>query len=255
MSKIIKNFISEKDIQAIKYLHTVKVATARQLNRDVYHYTHQRSVNRILKKLVDKDLIRGIYHSEFYPKRLYSATKKGFGKYVRDGYERRVQLQSNSIPHDIALGDIRARFLDGGIAKNYIAENELKCWQDFADSPEYFSFVQSPCDGVVEIDFPTGAVSFAVEYEASSKRLSSYTDIFSRYYVNNGIPFVIYIAGKSSVITRMVSHEKRHFSDKEPKIFYVLLEDFMTSNTIELTDRNGGILNLEVKKSNHSNTN
>ena len=251
MSKLQSDFIPELDVVAIKYLHTVKVANARQINRDVYRFKNYRSVNRSLKKLVDRGLIQTVYHSSQYPRKLYSATKKGFGKYVRDGFERRVQILSDSIPHDIVLSDIRSRFIDTGSARNYVTENELRCWQDYSDSPLFFNYVQSGCDAVAELDFPTGAVYFAVEYEASLKRMSRYRDIFSRYYLSDAIPFVLYIAGTKSLMSRMINHDKRYFSDKEAKIFYLLLSDFMTSDRLELADRNGGILNLVLEKPNN----
>ena len=244
--------IEKLDIEFFNYLHAVKVATIDQINDNVYEYKTLNGLYKRLRKLEHFRFIRGVAHPEAYPKKIFSLTRYGFNKYVSDGAEERVQLTSDSISHDLELGNIRRRFLNDGIATCYFTENSLNARQNLNTSPELFPYAQIGCDGIAEIPVGKGTIRFAVEYEANAKFWNRYDEILDRYYSNHGIPFVIYISGKGQILSTLKSKDKVLFGDQEPKVFYSSLNQFLYGDTVDLTNRDGKELRIYPPRSRKS---
>ena len=109
-SSILGMYISKVDIEFLKYLHSVKVASYEQASRDIYHGLKSNSVAKRLRKLENNKLIEG-YRSRTirHGKKVVSLTKKGFSEFVAKGEEQRIEIKSDSVEHDLSLVDIRLR--------------------------------------------------------------------------------------------------------------------------------------------------
>lgn len=236
--------VSRKDSELFLYLHAVKVATFTQINENVYKYPVIHVLYKRLRKFEKDGFINGIYHYKTSPQKIYRLTKQGFLKFVSDGTEQRIEIGSNAVMHDLRLGDIRWRLLKDNIAVTYMTENTLKTWENLSTDPLLLPYVQVNCDAVAEIPVGRGIVRFAVEYEASKKHWNRYSDILDNYYSNPGIPFVIYVCEDGSLIRDLKSKDRNSYGDQDPKIFYITADQILKSNTVELTNRNGKILDF-----------
>lgn len=97
--------ITDIDVQLLRYLHAVKVATYKQIHRDIYPTYHLRSVCNRLAKLERSHLVSGSQNRMLScGERIISVSKQGFQK-LRLLHAR---LMSNS-----SLDDLLKMIIDG----------------------------------------------------------------------------------------------------------------------------------------------
>ena len=178
--------------ELFSYLYEVKVATAKQINRDVFNKVGKAAVYVRLKRLIGKKYIQRI--SFFDGKRHlsgYSLSKTGlrkfiFGKKTEDEWIIK-RCQSDSVEHDLVLCDIRHLFLNLGRVKDFVTENVLRSTADFVRTDEFKPFRQMSCDGVVVIEGKEKVFYLAVEYEHTLKYTPRYEDMIRSYHIEDDI--------------------------------------------------------------------
>ena len=127
--KQIKVVLSPTDHGLFNYLFLHKIAKPQQINRDVLGTVSKTSLYRRLRRLQKGGYIESVSH---YPSRrpiqLFSLANKGIRTYIgNDNSDHlRMQFRSNSIIHDAQLVDIKFKFTQFKMVKEYLTENEIR---------------------------------------------------------------------------------------------------------------------------------
>src|SRR3989338_9200183 len=98
--------LSVNDRALMHYLHAVKVATYKQIHRDIYPDYCFRSVRNRVIKLSHLGLVIGSQDRlGLIDGKTISLSKKGFSHFVANGEENRIELKSEAVEHDVDLVD------------------------------------------------------------------------------------------------------------------------------------------------------
>ncbi len=230
-SSILGMYISKVDIEFLKYLHSVKVASYEQASRDIYHGLKSNSVAKRLRKLENNKLIEG-YRSRTirHGKKVVSLTKKGFSEFVAKGEEQRIEIKSDSVEHDLSLVDIRHRFLQRPKIKRYICENELQTWGKSHDDGIYSAFMNLNSDGLVVAEGAENLLFLPIEFDAYHKSNSRYEQFFEKYYSSSEVTIALYVCNSKRIMTQLMKVEEQKANTVHPKFFYILKNDLFEND-------------------------
>jgi len=252
MKKSMKEIeLTDLDKKLLFYLHAVKISTYRQIQRDIYALYKIKTVRKRIIKLEDEGLLTGFRSRAFRNgERLIYLSKLGFNSFVANGSEKRIELKSDAVRHDLALNDLRAAFLQCSKVESYYTENQLQTWNLSSFDQDLSSFTKLYCDAVVEIDFPDGNIVFPVEYENAGKSKIRYKNIISKIYRQDEVIAVLYFFKDAGLIRKIQDLELALFPNREAKIFYCLMSMVRNGEAITLVNRCNQTLILEAKPTN-----
>ena len=239
-------FITERDMRFFRYLHSVKVVTYKQAFRDMYSdYSYKGAENRI-RKLEDNRFIRGCrFRTLLNGKRVISLSNKAFNLFVKNGLEQRVELESDSVLHDLDLGDIRSSFLKLNRVQMYLTENELQTWGHSINDSAYSTFVSLNSDAVVDFKFLKCNLKIPLEYDKTHKASYRYEKILHKYYTRDDIHIVLYVCKNKKMMNQLMEAEKKIFKQEMPKFFYILKSNILKNNSFLFLNCMQEELNLE----------
>ena len=164
-------------------------------------------------------------------KRVVNLTVKGFNLFVKNGEEKREELKSNSVEHDLCLVDIRHKLLKQEKIKMYFTENEIQTWGSTLYKEGCVDFVDLRPDAIVDMQTPSGTVKVPLEYDAHHKSRDRYTAFVDKYYNRNDVAIVFMVCEQEQIMETIKDiEEKRDISDR-PKFFYALKTDLLRSDT------------------------
>lgn len=228
-------YLTEKDLEFLRYLHAVKVSTYDRIHRDIYSGYKITSAGNRIRKIHDNGLIE-VTHGRLIlgGKRLVSLSQKGYNLYLRTGDELRIELKSDSILHDLELNDIRSSMIHCADVVEYKTENQIQTWND--------DFRSINSDALVTISRNGEAFQMPLEYERSHKKASRYNDLVHRYYGDDGISAMLYIAKDYSIMNKVMDIERKLYPWEHPKIFYCYIEDFLKDHHKRFQNFNGSSL-------------
>ncbi len=236
--------VSVQDIKLFYYLHAVKIALIEQIKRDVYAHLRKKTLYTKLRRLEKRGFLKSTTVTE-KRKKVYFLSKEGFSQIEEKESQKRKELKSDSIAHDLGLVDIRHAFKSCPRVLKYLTENEAQTWkQDSLMSP----FLEVHSDAVIKVSFPKGNFYLGIEYECSYRSKNRLQRALKRYYSKPEILAVLYILLSKRRRNSLMGEEKRLFSDSPSKIFYSLLEDLMAKNLISLVNSRGEKLQFEKAK-------
>ena len=240
--------LSDHDLQLFRYLHAVKVATYSQIRRDIYPAYHLRSVKNRMLRFEQRGLIRGVQRPfSRNGAKVVSLSKQGFKDFVANGFERRVELLSQAVDHDLVFGDIRFEFLRSIAVEGFFTENEIETWGYGHEDKELSKFFSLRCDGVAHLNLNHGKFYVPVEYEATAKKGDRYGGIVEKYYHRDDIAAVIYVTDNESVRRRIMDIEMQVYGNYDPKIFFASTADVLTGDAILIRNRNDNYVSLGEK--------
>ena len=244
MSSIV---ITHRDVLLFEYLHACKVATTKQINRDIFKTSHATCYQR-LRRYEEKNFLKVVptdrQRDQSYA---YEVTKKG-EKVIKANIRDLLcenRFRSNSVAHDLTLVDIRNILLSKNDVKEYFTENQIQTYKDFRTEKDIVPFQELQCDaGIMLQRGDTNPLYIGVEYESSAKSRSRYLDkIGSLYY--NGPVYLIYICKDKSLIKKLKKIEAIYIKDRPPKIFYTTLSEFLESkDSVTFTRQDGKSISL-----------
>ena len=228
--------ISDLDEQFFRYLHAVKISTYDRIKRDVFHGYSLKTVKNRVRNMEKSGLLTSYKSTALEDgKKMVMLTKKGFNAFVRMGGERRVELKSDSISHDLGLVDIRHKLMRQKKVKQYFTENKLQTWGYGLDKGQYSDFVGLRSDALLEVNAPKGLLYIPVEYEASRKIKSKYVSFVDKYYSREDVPLILLIYQDNRIRTIIEEIEKKRvkFSRfKRYKFFYSAMSNFMKDEAL-----------------------
>ncbi|PIP91230.1 MAG: hypothetical protein COW01_06150 [Bdellovibrionales bacterium CG12_big_fil_rev_8_21_14_0_65_38_15] len=228
MKKVI---INHRDRDLFNYLYEVKVASEKQIRRDVYKEVTKTVVYRRLKKLIKASYLkRFLYFDGKRTISAYSLSKSSLRKFIlgnRSDEDTIKRCLSDSIEHDIALVDIRHRFLSSRKIVDYFSENVLLSDASFVNSNEFNEFKRLHSDGMIVYKFDDESIyKLAVEYEHTLKYTPRYERLFADYENANHVVAILYICRDEKVLKRI---KKIVQSLKLTRFFVATLDEFLVN--------------------------
>jgi hypothetical protein len=241
-------YVSEQDIKLLSYLHAVKVATYQQIQRDIYPTYHLHSVCNRIYRLEANDFVQGFRRRlDAEGKRYISLTKNGFKSFVANGDERRIELQSEAVNHDLALVDIRSHLMKASKVCKVITENELQTWPDILLETPAFNLRYLNSDAVVEADF-SSKIFFPLEYEASAKSKVRYEALLKRYYHRYRDFLVLYVCETNEILRKVSRLERQLYPGDKPLFFYALRQNLLADESCSFRNFNDYEIQLSNSK-------
>lgn len=236
--------IDDFDVALFRYLYSVKAALVEQIQRDVYSIKSMEAIWKRLRKLESLGHLQGAYSCHFRNKKILSITSKAFKEFLAQGDEPHVELKSGKVQHDIELVEIRHILKGTSRLTNYLSENDLQTWHFGKKDSPYAEFANVRSDGVIDVKFPNGTFSFALEYEATLKSRPRNEEKLRKCYKSLMIPAFFFICASETIKDSLLKTESERHSNDDSIIYYKTLDDLKTDPTLTFTNRKGKRLQL-----------
>jgi hypothetical protein len=233
------------DLKLLHYLHSVKVSTYLRIKRDIYPDYHIGSVCNRIYRLEDNRLVKGSCNRSIANgERVLSLTERGFKGFVADGTERRTELTSDSVEHDLGLVDLRFCIRSLRKVICYHTENEMQTWRQHHDA-ELQRISKLNSDAVIAIHYSSGKLLIPIEYESTMKSPSRYKDIVRKYYGSSDVVIAAYFCKNQEILNRIKAQEMNFSEGNEAKIVYALMQQSQENRKISLTSCSGQEISLD----------
>ncbi len=228
--------ITSSDVQLFEYLHACKVATIKQINRDIFQTSRVTCYQRI-KKYQEKKFIKaiGVFQNDINC-HAYEVTPKG-EKIIKANLRDIIsgnRFRSNSIEHDLLLVDIKNIFASKKMVKAYYTENQIQTYFDFRSEDNLQPFQEMQSDACLILqknDFDP--IHVALELELSVKATERYRQkIREAYYLN--VFGIIYICKDNFLIKKLQKIDEEVREERRTKIYFSTLDEILSSQE-ELT--------------------
>ncbi len=241
--------IEGKETQIMHYLFHVKVATADQINRDVFKSSDLSYCFKKIRKLEKLEYLQRKYIKlGMRAKSTFHLTKKAYHEFIthENKNDLKKRIFSSSIEHDIQLVDIRYSFKRCKTVLDYNAENFLHSGAGYIDSLGVEDILRINSDALIQLKGSTQDYFFTIEYEANLKFHSRVKQKITQYYKTKRLAGVFYILKNEQIMKSLIAIEKSNFDSHEPKIFYALLDNVKNHDgNMHFIDRNGEKLTIK----------
>ena len=224
--------VTDRDKTLFLYLYENKVASQKQIRRDVFNRVTQQTVSRRLLKLQKEKLLSlEVLREDAKVKNIYSITDKAFDLYVLDKFKgsKRRQFKSHCPFHDLDLVEIRHFLCKKKQVVGYISENILQSGIALPNQALFAALVEHNPDAVLQVKQDKEEFIFCLEYDASSKSLDRYEDILKSYYFDKEVVAVFFIHKEKSSLENLIALENKIFSFRTPKLFHATLTEILNS--------------------------
>ena len=225
--------LTPRDIEFFKYLHSCKVATTKQINRDIFKASRIACHER-LKKFHKKDFVLKLSSQwEIDRSYVFSLSPKGM-KVIKFNLESILdgkRFKSDSIAHDLKLVNIKNIFSKFKMVKDYITENQLQTYDLSFWEDDLSSMKEMRVDAVAWIqDIGKPKLMIPIELEISTKAASEYLNKITEIYYQSEIKFLFYICDSKETEKKIKKIERDFIKDQRKKIFYSTYKDILSHN-------------------------
>lgn len=241
--------ISQRDIDCLSFLHAHKVATAKQIHREIFKNakTNFYKKVRLYEKIKLVNRVTGA--KDFDLSGVYELTKKGFNivRANQKGLTTHNRYKSSSSYHDLFLVEIRHIMRQRRIVTNYLTENQIQTRADFDTENSLVDFKRSHCDALAVLKNPANGVflKVAIEFELSDKSMKDYRKKLADYYNSEGIHAVFYICYDRATELRIKKSELEIYKGNKNKIHYLLYEKLQdTDKPVTFYAQNGSSITV-----------
>jgi hypothetical protein len=241
--------LNRRDIEFFKYLHSCKVATTKQINRDIFKKAYQTCYLRVYKfhqkKFIEQVANLGEVDQSF----VYSLTSRGM-KVVNANLKDIIngkRFKSDSVSHDLKLVNIRNIFSNLKIVKDYITENQLQTYDLSFWEDDLSSIKEMRVDAVAWIqDTGKPKLMIPVELEISTKAGSEYLNKITEIYYQRDIKFFFCICDTKETERKIKKVELDFIQDGKKKIFYTTYKNIISnSGEISFTNLDSELITLK----------
>lgn len=234
MTKKKQVFITKRDKELFSYLFKNKVATTKQIKRDIFSDISIQTVNRRLFKLRNKNLISSssILDAGKFSS-VHGITKNCFKQWIlRNGEEGKgAQLKSYCPDHDLALNEIRYSLSKSTTVEGYYTENQLVSDLDLNQDQKISSFVSLRVDAVLKMRaIDNKLYILGVEYESSFKNKARCISKVRNYYLYPETSTILFICSNQRMLKIFSKIEKEIIKSKSPRLFFCLLKNLTEGN-------------------------
>lgn len=242
-----RKVLTLKDICLLRYLHAVKASTYKRINRDIFPEYHPKSIPNLIYHLEANNLVSGCITRQMAGgERVISLTNKGFKNFIKNGDEKRIELKSDAVEHDLGLVDIRCRLLMAKRTESYHTENEIQTWGGLEIDEAIESLLNLNSDAIVQLKFSDGPIYVPLEYEIHAKSKAKYISFVKKIYQRNDVFFLLFICGDESILRKVKNIEINEIKNRQPKFLYKLKQDFFLDSTLEFSNCIGDSLRLDA---------
>ena len=245
--------ITKRDRSLFLYLYENKIASGKQIKRDIFNNIHLTVVQRRLRRLKSHGFLKEMaFVRKTTPFKAWSITSKAFNTHVSHELEQieRRQLGSNSPFHDMDLVEIRHAFFGKERVKEYLTENVIQSGSSL-HGDEIERLKEHFPDALVKMRIGKKDYWFCLEYEASLKSSSRCEEFLRKYYFHKNVAAVLFIYEEENIYKKILSLEKKLFSKMTPKIYYCSFEKIQ-SNKDQLEFENSKKTTLKIVQSDFS---
>lgn len=232
MSSIV---LTRRDIDFFKYLHSCKVATTKQTNRDVFKCGHRTCHFRIKKFLTKKFITKIPSDWEIDKSFVFSLTSRGM-KVVSSNFKGLIdskRFRSNSVSHDLKLVNIRSLLLSLEMVKGYFAENQIQTYSLFNSQDELATFKEMRVDAMMYVQSQGKArLSIPLELEVSTKSSSEYQKKIRKIYYHKDLTFLFYVCDSKESEVKIKRIEAEFVKDQRKKIFFITYNELLSSKGV-----------------------
>lgn len=216
--------LTKRDMLLFEYLHCYKVATFKQIRRDVLRAGMSTAWERLNKlRLHGMIACKGSDHRG--DKSLIFSLATNGHKHLLSTFPQKYlwhRYKSNSIEHDLRLLDIRMFLKQKKLVTEYWTENQLQTLQKVSDNDQLSLFRMFNFDALLKLDNGLGNRLFCgVEFESSIKARSDYIKKFSLVYGQQFLKAVLYICENENVERALRKVEQSMELQGEKKLFYI----------------------------------
>ena len=212
--------LTERDFTLFRYLFITKGAARWQIHRDIFQRTSRQVVHERLRKLSKYGFISGFPAWFEGSKTAYHLTPRAANNNRLFEVDlKKYELKSPHPNHELALIEVRNRFLKTKGLIHYLTENQLQA--DLFDDKyfHYKPFIKLNSDAFLRIKFGEDEFSGAVEFEQSRKSKDRYINLFLEYYQTKYVAFVFYVVDSSSLLSYILQLDKKIRGNQDAKIF------------------------------------
>ena len=181
----------------------------------------------------------------FNGKRVMSLTKMAFDILLKSDNEKRIELKSDAIQHDLNLVDIRHRLMKSRAIKEYFTENEFETWGKAKYSEDCMALAKFYPDAILDIQLPKCRYYAPLEYDLHSKSDARYREILHKYYRSYNVNIVFFVAESKAIIKKLKKLESKIYQVDYPKFFYALKQNLLEGDTIKFLNYRKDILELK----------
>lgn len=237
MTKLVGLSLFLHDKEFLKYIHAVKIATYRQIQRDCYPSHCLDAVGNRMRKLARNNLVCiQVARLEKSVNCLVSISDKGFKSFIADDQVLRAELTSDAYHHDLTLVNIRSVFCKLPSTVGYYTENQIQTWENEVKDLN--------SDALVISQLKSDRLSLPIEYESTLKSEARYEGIIKRYYDALEYPLVLFLTEDKTIIRKISDIEKKLFNWDQPKFFYQTINSFSSEDKVSFSNYNKSILSL-----------
>ena len=227
-------FITERDKQLFQFLFESKVASNSQLRRSIFPEVSKSTACDRIAKLVTSgwlDKLGFPSGNTFVP--IYNITEKTYRTHVHisEVNDRKAQLKSDVIGHDLALVDIRNRLEKLSSVKKFYTENVILSNYELANSDEIRDLAALRTDAVAELLIQEKyRYVVPIEYEASFKSKARCAKKLRDYYLNYDGHNVLFICRDEALLKRFKEIDRVICQEFESKMYFALIADVLNES-------------------------
>ncbi|MCJ8276356.1 MAG: hypothetical protein HRT44_07855, partial [Bdellovibrionales bacterium] len=165
------------------------------------------------------------------PHRAYVISKKGLDFIAKhlpcDIQENRYV--SDSIEHDLVLSEINFTIEKLSMIHEIWTEAELQSYGEAFKNVSLLPFVELRSDRACLVEGKKGKRYLALEYERSLKSYSRNKRKLESYYLQSGIPAVLYVCETDSILKSLMRIDESLCKERPSKMYFCLLENVRKS--------------------------
>jgi hypothetical protein len=222
--------IRDIDLRLFHYLYEYKVATSRQIARDIYPGISHQAIYKRLNLLIRIGLLQADYLRELGGRLTYSLSREGFRKFISQGDPGlRSEYQSASPLHDLDLLEIGECLKKLSQVSAYLPENVIKSGPPCQDGPALREIARLRPDAIVGLKLQEDTLFLPLEYERSLKYGHRYPPFFRKYYANADVSGVLFVTRDKPTSERIQALERAFLGEQTPKIYYATLDELTSS--------------------------
>lgn len=241
--------IGQRDIDCLAFIHAHKVATAKQIHKEIFKndYSNFCKKMRLYEKV--KLVNRATGAKDFDLSGVYELTKKGLNvvRANRKGLIKHNRYKSNSAYHDLFLVEIRYILKNRPIVANYLTENQIQTRGDFDTEEGLVDFKRLHCDGLVllKVKATETFLKVAIEFELSDKSMNDYREKLSSYYNSGSVHAVFYICKDRITEARIKKSELDVYKSDKNKIYYLTYDQLHNpDHSVTFRSQNGSVIQV-----------
>ena len=221
--------VTHRDLKILEHLFKNKVATLKELDQKYFSGHLRSSSGDRLSKLCHFDFLekKGLFKSDNRLIIVYGLTKKG-AELIQDKLPHKMTKHhyvSDSIEHDLTLGEIVEALSQFKMVSQIATESELLSCYGFFDDPQTRPFVLLKSDALIFLRPKEETFYVALEYERSLKGPSRYQEKIREYYNHDEVDAVLYVCETEEILKTVMDLEKTISQNQESKFYFSLREN------------------------------